>query len=201
VDAIATELRSLNRRLIDLEARLGRAQSTADVQSRLAAIRTRLTQPDASESSAVGSSAVGSSAVGSSELPPVPALPVNTANPLLNTTDLQVTLPSDALFVPGEARLLETAPTILSTILSDLNRYPNATILIGSHTDDRSDAAIGRELAFRQARVLQAYLAQSIDRDQRWVSIGYGQSQPLGPNDTPEARQRNRRVEISVDRR
>ncbi|MEL6327739.1 MAG: hypothetical protein AAFQ61_12650, partial [Cyanobacteria bacterium J06626_23] len=40
--AIATDLRSLNRRLIDLETKLGRAQSTADIESRLASIRSRL---------------------------------------------------------------------------------------------------------------------------------------------------------------
>ncbi|MEO1589769.1 MAG: OmpA family protein [Cyanobacteria bacterium J06632_22] len=193
VDAIATELRSLNRRLIDLETRLGRAQSTADLQSRLTAIRTSL--------------ATTADRPTETPVPPIsPVIPVDEPNPLLDITELQVTLPSDALFVPGEARLLETAPTILSTILSDLNRYPNATILIGSHTDDRSDATISRELAFRQANVLQAYLTNSLgaansENGQRWVTIGYGQSQPLSNNETPEARQRNRRVEISVDRR
>lgn len=193
--AIATELRSLNRRLVDLETRLGRAQSTADLKSRLAAIRASLQTTEIP-----------------ADTPPAPISPVaEVAHPLLETTELQVTLPSDALFVPGEARLLETAPIILSTILSDLNRYPNATILIGSHTDDRSDSPIGRELSFRQASALQAYLTASLGEAgpqdaspasaHRWVTVGYGQSQPLANNDTPEARQRNRRIEIAVDRR
>ena len=198
VDAIATELRSLNRRLIDLETRLGRAQSTADLQSRLAAVRTSLAAADAESPAAAEPVAPGPAAA-----------PSAGPEPLLETTDLQVTLPSDALFVPGEARLLETAPVILGTILSDLSRYPDATILVGSHTDDRSDATISRELAFRQAQVLQTYLASSLasgpdtppKNPARWVTIGYGQSQPLGNNDTPEARQRNRRIEILVDRR
>ncbi|MEO1741552.1 MAG: OmpA family protein [Cyanobacteria bacterium J06629_9] len=191
VDAIATDLRSLNRRLIDLETKLGRAQSTADIESRLASIRSRL-DPTAPPTDSPA---------------PAAALPAPVApDPLFETTDLQVTLPSDALFVPGDARLLETAPVILGTILNDLGRYPNATILVGSHTDDRSDQTISRELAFRQASILQRYLAASLDSDRsdsrrRWVPIGYGQGQPLGDNDSPEARQRNRRVEISVDRR
>ncbi|MEM9162651.1 MAG: hypothetical protein AAGC54_06225, partial [Cyanobacteria bacterium P01_F01_bin.4] len=35
----------------------------------------------------------------------------------------------------------------------------------------------------------------------RWVTLGYGLSQPITENQTPEARQRNRRIEISVDTR
>lgn len=206
--ALQQELATLKKRLSDLEATLGRAQSTADFESRLRALETSIIEnPEASDPSTTTS------------VQPVPstteALPANDlrTDPLFQVSDLKITLPSDALFIPGEARLLDTAPTILDRILADLSPYSRATFLIGAHTDDRSENKVSRDLSLQQANTLQAYLSGKLSPGPsseqasensasfRWVILGYGLSQPITDNQTPEARQRNRRIEISVDTR
>ncbi|MEO1400062.1 MAG: OmpA family protein [Cyanobacteria bacterium J06635_1] len=207
--ALKQELATLKRRLSDLETTLGRAQSTADFESRLQALETSIKEnPEEGTPSAVTSVQPAPSTN-----PEAPQANAPRIDPLFQVSDLKITLPSDALFIPGEARLLDTAPTILDRILADLSPYSGATFLIGAHTDDRSENEVSRDLSLQQANTLQAYLSDQLSpglaSDQasenspsfRWVTLGYGLSQPITDNQTPEARQRNRRIEISVDTR
>ncbi|MEM9904870.1 MAG: OmpA family protein [Cyanobacteria bacterium P01_D01_bin.44] len=207
--ALQQELATLKRRLSDLEATLGRAQSTADFESRLQALETSITEnPEASTPSTTPSVQPAPSTTTEAPQANDPR-----TDPLFQVSDLKITLPSDALFIPGEARLLDTAPTILERILADLSPYSRATFLIGAHTDDRSENKVSRDLSLQQANTLQAYLSDQLSPDPsseqasensasfRWVTLGYGLSQPITDNQTPEARQRNRRIEISVDTR
>jgi outer membrane protein OmpA-like peptidoglycan-associated protein len=218
---IATELKTLDARVVDIETRMGRSQSTANLESRLQALEIALSPDQSSASTPTTAPDTSNPVLPNNPASPNPAtaIPAPTtpdapsqnapaqsnspqSDPLFQVTDLKITLPSDALFNPGDARLLTNAPTLLNTILSDLSQYPKATILISSHTDDRSDAVPSRELAFQQALALQAYLAQALPSAQyQWVTLGYGQSQPIADNTTPETRQRNRRIEISIDTR
>ena len=196
IAALEQELQPIKRRLLDLEARLGQAQSTADVESRIAALERRLTAETAESEETTSEPST-----------PEPDPEANAAataadqtSPLLEVAELRITLPSDALFVPGEARLLNSAPELLQSIFSDIARHPGATVLVGAHTDDRSDPRQSRTLSFQQAVALKAYLTGSLD-GHRWVALGYGQSRPLTDNATPAERQRNRRIEIIVDSR
>ncbi|MEM9264406.1 MAG: OmpA family protein [Cyanobacteria bacterium P01_F01_bin.13] len=189
--AIQQEFETIQKRLFDLESKLGQAQSTAEVESRLANLKQRLMPNQVATSSVAPQDSVAA---------PPPQADLNSRHPLLETTELKITLPSDALFSPGEARLLATAPDLLGSIFEDLAQYPNATILIGSHTDDRMEPSQSLALAFQQANSLKAYLAGNLP-NQRWVTVGYGQNQPIADNSTSSFRQRNRRIEIAIDRR
>lgn len=187
--ALQQEFETIRQRLFDLESTLGQAQSTENVEARLAHLERRLT-PDQPPSADPPESLPESSAIAT----------LQDKNPLLETAELKITLPSDAVFVPGEARLLSTAPDLLNSIFDDLRQYPNATILIGSHTDNHLEPSQSQALAFQQANALRAYLAGNVP-DPRWITIGYGQSHPITDNSTPALRQRNRRIEIAIDRR
>lgn len=112
---------------------------------------------------------------------------------------LMVTLPSDALFGADQTTLQAGTEAILNNILTDLQRYPKAAIQVGAHTDNQGSAATDRSRSLEQAKAVQQYLSTQLDKQVHWVTVGYGHDRPLVLEDSPENRQRNRRIEIVID--
>jgi len=117
---------------------------------------------------------------------------------LTNPDRFTVTLPSDALFTPGESTLRSESLPILANISAELRRYSGATVQIAVHTDDLGTTAQNRELSLQQAQTIADYLGTVLGEQYRWVLVGYGESAPLTPNQTDSDRQRNRRLEIAI---
>jgi outer membrane protein OmpA-like peptidoglycan-associated protein len=118
---------------------------------------------------------------------------------LVQSGKLKVTLPSDLLFEENNSILRSEASLILDKIVADLRSYPASTILIAAHTDATAATEDNRELSFRRAKAVEQYLAKTLGNQYRWLTVGYGETRPLVPNDTPADKQRNRRVEIAVE--
>lgn len=111
----------------------------------------------------------------------------------------RVTLPSDALFQEGSV-LKPNASAILDNLVVELQSQPGGMIQIAGHTDDAGEALANRDLSFRQATVVQGYLAKSLNRRYHLSAVGYGESRPLLDNNNNLHRQRNRRLEIAIIR-
>ncbi|MBE9179677.1 OmpA family protein [Oculatella sp. LEGE 06141] len=183
------DLDTLSDRAAALESRLGTSRSTAALEARIQVLQQQL-DPNAANASPDPAAGV---------VNPTPVIPAPTD---LSDT-LMVTLPSDALFDANSAELRPGSQAILDSIISDLRRYPGATIRIAAFTDTEPEAesngAVDRVRSFEQARLVQQYLSRILGNEYHWVTVGYGQSQPLVDNTTPANRQRNRRVEIAID--
>lgn len=68
---------------------------------------------------------------------------------------------------------------------------------IAGHTDNTGDKEQNRLLSEQRASAVREALVKDFGVDTNQVaSIGYGQRYPLYPNDTPEGRAKNRRVDI-----
>jgi type VI secretion system protein ImpK len=111
-----------------------------------------------------------------------------------------VTLLAPDLFPSGEASVNPTYDETLHRIALALNKVRGRVMLIG-HTDDqpirslryKDNIALSRERAGNVQTVLQ----QWIDDRARLSRMGVGSLQPLyRPENTPENRARNRRVEV-----
>ena len=181
---IETELLTLDRRLQSLERKLGKPPyQGADINSRLNALRAAVEPSSQIEDK------------------PAPYTPVPQAlnDTLLEVASLKITVPSDALFMPGQNELKDTP--LLIQMLDQLVNYPQATVVIVSHSDDQASPSASRDYTLAQANALQTYLAASLPSSYRWVTIGSGSAQPLTENKNAAQRQRSRRVEILVDTR
>jgi peptidoglycan-associated lipoprotein len=121
-----------------------------------------------------------------------------TSSTVNGKNQLMVTLPSDALFSGQETTLRPGTEAILNSILTDLQRYPEAAIQVGAHTDNQGSAEADRHRSLEQAKAVQQYLSTQLG-DVHWVTVGYGHNRPLVPEDSPENRQRNRRIEIVIN--
>lgn len=116
-------------------------------------------------------------------------------------------LSTDSLFVPGFDSLSAGGARRLKNLARHLQRtYPNRKVRIEGHTDNTplSDSLRKRfpsKWAFSgaQATVVTRHLMTLTDLSARqFTPIGYGPSRPRASNDTPGARQRNRRIRVAV---
>jgi len=110
-----------------------------------------------------------------------------------------VTLPSDILFPGDQTTLNPNQQAILDSIISEISSDKGSTVRIAAHTDNVGDAQDNLLLSLQRAQVVKQYLVAAKGDKYRWIAIGYGESRPLVGNDTDSFRQRNRRLEISID--
>lgn len=104
------------------------------------------------------------------------------------------------MFDPGEATLKKEAFPVLDSIARAIGSSPNDILIMG-HTDNvpvQSKLYESKwELSsYRGLSVLEYFLKEKDLLPSRFSVGGYGPSRPLYPNDTPENRALNRRIEI-----
>ncbi len=116
---------------------------------------------------------------------------------------LVITVVSDrVLFTPGSASLTGEGAEVVNALAGGLSTLPNPMTVEG-HTDSRPISTArfpsNWELsAGRASTVLRALVEQHGLPAGRFTAAGYADQRPVGPNETPEGRAANRRVEIVV---
>lgn len=86
----------------------------------------------------------------------------------------------------------------LDKVADLLQKNPTIRIEISGHTDNKGDDKYNLSLSQRRAESVVAYLLQKGIERSRMVAKGYGETQPVAPNDTDENRARNRRTELKI---
>jgi OOP family OmpA-OmpF porin len=90
----------------------------------------------------------------------------------------------------------ESSPT-LKEIAQMLTEHPDLKLTIEGHTDNVGAAAANQSLSEKRATAVRESLITVYKVDgARLTAVGFGSSKPANPNDTPEGRQANRRVEL-----
>ena len=115
---------------------------------------------------------------------------------------LVVSLPDDATFPIGSADATAEARSIIAQVGDVIRTTPNA-IRIEGHTDDvpirTSRYTSNWELSTARASAVVAFLVSDVGIDaSRLSAAGYGEFHPRVPNDSPEDRARNRRVDLVI---
>ncbi|MCB1526690.1 MAG: OmpA family protein [Hyphomicrobiaceae bacterium] len=83
--------------------------------------------------------------------------------------------------------------------LADVARAcPKARIEIEGHTDAEGTPDRNKSLSERRAKAVYDYLSKAGVGAERLSAVGYGETRPVAPNDTPANRAKNRRIEFSV---
>ena len=88
--------------------------------------------------------------------------------------------------------------TTLDKIANILNRYGKTQLIIVGHTDNTGSRQHNQQLSERRAAAVDGYLLQRQVIPQRLSAYGRGEEEPIATNATPEGRQRNRRVDITI---
>ena len=111
---------------------------------------------------------------------------------------IKITFDSGILFDIDKSDLRPVSQTNLAELAKILNKYPDTNILVEGHTDDTGTDEYNMTLSKDRAQAVALYLATVEVKSARFSTAGYGETQPIVMNDTPEGRQKNRRVDIAV---
>jgi len=101
-------------------------------------------------------------------------------------------------FDTGSARIRPDSEPILVQIGALLASDPSLKLIVEGHTDGNGLAAANQKLSQARAEAVKKYLVDHGAVATRLTPHGYGDTNPLGDNHTPEGRARNRRVELAV---
>ena len=111
---------------------------------------------------------------------------------------LRLNLDSSVLFDTGKFQLKESASQALESLLTSIQEIPEGTIIIEGHTDNVGSPSSNKTLSVNRAQEVSNYLKKHLSKKYKYQEKGFGETQPVAPNDTDENRQKNRRVEILV---
>ncbi|MCS7077291.1 MAG: OmpA family protein [Bacteroidia bacterium] len=104
-------------------------------------------------------------------------------------------------FEPNSDKIaVESYPNLIS-FANYLKSKPNLKIRINGHTDIGSpgtSSAYLMELSQKRADAVVNFLVKNGVNPEQLQSKGYGNTRPIAPNDTPEGKAKNRRVEFEV---
>ncbi|HUL80593.1 MAG TPA: OmpA family protein [Gammaproteobacteria bacterium] len=103
-------------------------------------------------------------------------------------------------FPSGQATVLPTHRALLEKVQKAADVFPGSQIVIEGHTDSYGDDEANLTLSRRRAEAIGAYLSGNLGVQAfRISSVGYGETQPIASNDTPQGRERNRRIDVIIE--
>ena len=107
-------------------------------------------------------------------------------------------MPGNITFATNSAQISSDFYPVLTSVSKVLKEYQRTLVDVAGHTDSTGSHSYNMDLSLRRATSVADFLrGQTIDPRRLYVD-GYGPDHPVADNATPEGRQQNRRVEISL---
>ena len=129
------------------------------------------------------------------ELPPPPPAPP----PVVQVEEKRIVITQKIHFEFDKAVIRPISFHILDAVVDVLDRHPEILqVQVEGHTDGVGSDQYNQRLSERRAKAVVAYLVQHGISQDRLVSKGFGESQPIDTNETALGRARNRRTEFSI---
>ncbi|MCS6934708.1 MAG: DUF5723 family protein [Chitinophagales bacterium] len=134
------------------------------------------------------------------ECPTVFGVPENKGCPKLEKKELDIVQYAfeNLEFETGKDIIRPKSYASLNSLAELLKTKPNYGLLIEGHTDNVGSDASNLILSQKRANAVKNYLIKRGVDGSKLDAFGYGESRPIATNDTPEGRQRNRRVEMKI---
>lgn len=140
------------------------------------------------------------------EPPPIPAPPEPEPEPepppkpkRVEVTAASIVINDKILFEVDKAVIRPESFDLMNEITQVVQDNPRIKkISIEGHTDDDGSAKYNKKLSKKRADSVMAYLVEHGVEATRLVAAGFGEDVPLVPNDSPENKEKNRRVEFLI---
>jgi outer membrane protein OmpA-like peptidoglycan-associated protein len=112
--------------------------------------------------------------------------------------NITLNMPGNVTFDTDSAALRPQFFGVLNSVGKVLTEYDKTVVEVAGHTDSTGSDSYNMQLSQRRANTVGEYLYTQGIMDQRIISVGMGEHHPIADNSTPEGRQLNRRVEITL---
>jgi len=112
-----------------------------------------------------------------------------------SSTNRSFTL-SSVRFESNSAELLPEAFDVLNKLAKTLAVHENIRLEIRGYTDKSGNEKTNLRLSKMRAESVKAYLVSLGINAKRLIARGFGSADPVAPNDTPQNRAKNRRIEF-----
>jgi len=113
--------------------------------------------------------------------------------------NITLNMPGSITFQTDSSDLRPNFFEVLNSVSLVLKEYDKTILEVAGHTDSTGSDQYNQELSQRRASTVAQYLTSRGLNSQRVITVGAGESRPIASNDTPEGRQANRRVELTLE--
>lgn len=116
-----------------------------------------------------------------------------------NGNNITLNMPGNVTFKTDSSDLRPEFFDVLNSVSLVLKEFDKTLLEVAGHTDNTGSAAYNQTLSEKRASTVAQYLTSKGVRSDRIITVGAGETRPIASNDTPEGRQANRRVELSLE--
>jgi len=115
-----------------------------------------------------------------------------------DSENITLDMPGGLTFATDSADINSNFKPILDKVAQTLSEYDQTMIEVAGHTDATGSEDYNQRLSERRASSVASYLGGKGVTGKRVITVGGGELHPVASNDTPEGREENRRVEITI---
>jgi len=112
--------------------------------------------------------------------------------------NITLNMPGNITFAVDSPDINSSFYEVLDSVALVLNEFEKSLVEVAGHTDSTGSTQYNQDLSERRAASVAAYLRARKVRADRLMEVGGGEAYPVASNSTPEGRQLNRRVEITI---
>ncbi len=112
--------------------------------------------------------------------------------------NITLNMPGNITFRTDSADLNSSFFSVLDSVSLVLKEYEKTIVEVAGHTDSTGTAEYNQALSQRRGQTVATYLAGKGVLEQRLITVGGGEGHPVASNETPDGRQLNRRVELTL---
>jgi len=134
------------------------------------------------------------------DCPNTPGPKTNKGCPVIEQAVIEVlkTAFDNLEFETNKDIIFESSKPSLNELAEVLKKKTTWKLEIAGHTDNVGDDNLNLVLSKKRAEAVKAYLISQGVEEGRLITKYFGETKPIATNDTPEGRQKNRRVEMKI---
>ncbi len=118
---------------------------------------------------------------------------------VITVTDSRILISERIYFDFGSETIRSVSLPLLDQVAEVINALSASRhIRVEGYTDSEGNDEYNLDLSYRRARAVVEYMVQRGVARRRTDYVGYGEVGPVAPNDSPEGRALNRRVEFTI---